>query len=398
MNVTAPTVVRVAQQIMDDDADSLSLSSFGSRIRGDVPKTVMTGKLTTKSRNKQKKCSSVSTCPSTCSSSVVSLEGQDSYTSYTRGRGRKSKSSRTLEKEIIAHLREELAQVKAEAEEDLAQARAEAENSRALVQKLIVENEMIRQEVNDAHARADYFEEQVRQLSSPAAKLSATWSNVTQAIWSSQPEAQTKAGEEHTSNENYSAEGDLQRAKARNKGYLERRDRPTFHQNSKFVEVPIGEGDAAAQQSTVGGFRGMFQRASSARPTSSRSTGLERGGPKLNKLVTAEELLWDWDEGSVEDEEGDDDSIAPGACASVHSFRGVDGNNGSFRGINRNGGSSRSFNGSDGSSRSMNGNDSLRGMNGNNCSLRSMIANNGQRDELTPWDVEDCVSIASSTK
>uniref|UniRef100_A0A7S2IEN7 Uncharacterized protein n=1 Tax=Helicotheca tamesis TaxID=374047 RepID=A0A7S2IEN7_9STRA len=290
MNVTAPTVVRVAQQIMDDDADSLSLSSFGSRIRGDVPKTVMTGKLTTKSRNKQKKCSSVSTCPSTCSSSVVSLEGQDSYTSYTRGRGRKSKSSRTLEKEIIAHLREELAQVKAEAEEDLAQARAEAENSRALVQKLIVENEMIRQEANGAHAQADDLEKKARQPSSPAIPFSVAWRRVAQSVSrinvgiSDEEEAakvapRVKFADEASDNALPSKIGPGARNLPQPEDPIENNGVNASREKMVSVDIPPKEG--------VRNFQNLLQRATSISNLNSLKPSVEK------KEVSAEELLWD---------------------------------------------------------------------------------------------------------
>jgi len=98
-----------------------------------------------------KKRSVFASSPSVCSSSV----SVTSQASSSVG-GRKKASTSTLQKEIIVHLRAELEQV-----------RSELESNRMLTQKLIQENEMLRTETNSAHARADHFEREAKQLSSP---------------------------------------------------------------------------------------------------------------------------------------------------------------------------------------------------------------------------------------
>uniref|UniRef100_A0A7S2N303 Uncharacterized protein n=1 Tax=Helicotheca tamesis TaxID=374047 RepID=A0A7S2N303_9STRA len=269
--------------MVDDDAESLSLSTTDL---GDVPTTVMM--VDNAKKNECRRTCDV-THPSTCTSSVASIESsiQDSY---TRRRRRKKTSSRAREKEIIAHLREELAQVKAEAEEDLAQARAEAENSRALVQKLIVENEMIRQEANGAHAQADDLEKKARQPSSPAIPFSVAWRRVAQSVSrinvgiSDEEEAakvapRVKFADEASDNALPSKIGPGARNLPQPEDPIENNGVNASREKMVSVDIPPKEG--------VRNFQNLLQRATSISNLNSLKPSVEK------KEVSAEELLWD---------------------------------------------------------------------------------------------------------
>eukprot|EP00565_Helicotheca_tamesis_P002347 CAMPEP_0185741110 /NCGR_PEP_ID=MMETSP1171-20130828/38782_1 /TAXON_ID=374046 /ORGANISM="Helicotheca tamensis, Strain CCMP826" /LENGTH=307 /DNA_ID=CAMNT_0028413055 /DNA_START=44 /DNA_END=967 /DNA_ORIENTATION=- len=114
---------------------------------------------------------SISTCPSTCSSS--SSTASTSVEGHAQELSSSSLSQRCIQKKmnrkaaldddnnkdiIISQLRAELARAKAEAKHNL-----------FLVEKLIEENQMIRQEANDANARtADTLEEEKVEQQSPS--------------------------------------------------------------------------------------------------------------------------------------------------------------------------------------------------------------------------------------
>mmetsp|Transcript_13501 Transcript_13501/g.18527 ORF Transcript_13501/g.18527 Transcript_13501/m.18527 type:complete len:374 (-) Transcript_13501:33-1154(-) len=292
----------------------------GLRKPGDVPATVMMEECSGTQGCKPlqlQRGSSVSTCATSCSSSSTtsSLSSRRSSSS-----SKKSKSKKSLNKDIIAHLREELAQVKAKAEMELFKARSEAESNLALVHKLLEENQKIRKEANEAHARADRLEEEVAKLSST--KNGWTWHGVSQAIRDLRGEVEKKetmveekdtiaeekesiVEEKEKSNDevDFSLSDsltllDIESPRCESNKNVPSRKKSTCPRNNKLekskskpmvtIQVPVKEGESDDNNTTFSkGFLNILQRAGSTRNAEENSPDL------VCKQVTAEALLWE---------------------------------------------------------------------------------------------------------
>uniref|UniRef100_A0A7S4QSF2 Uncharacterized protein n=1 Tax=Ditylum brightwellii TaxID=49249 RepID=A0A7S4QSF2_9STRA len=136
--------------MMGDEFETSTMSTIGSnkQLVSDV-----VGVPTIIETSGSRKQNLFSACPSVCSCSC-----SESSRTSRGGANRKSQymRHRTLEKELIAHLRAELGQTK-----------AELESNQALVKKLLEENQELRTKTNSVNAQANDLLEEAERVSLP---------------------------------------------------------------------------------------------------------------------------------------------------------------------------------------------------------------------------------------